>query len=165
MNDPEPPGSSHFRLILQTLAREIVVGIEDVDAILRRKGITNIQYEKIRKNPFYTRIFNEYSLAWNAADNADARAKLQAAYLVEQALPGYFVRVTDKLEPLPAITEAMKFLARVAGIGERRAESGPEGGRFLISINLGQGRMIEHEVKTIEATPNEDPTHGTAPSK
>lgn len=162
LNDPEAPGNSRFRLMLQTLAREIVVKLEDIDAILTRKGITNIQYEKILKNPYYVRIFKEYETAWNAADNAEARSRLQAAYLFEQALPGYFVRVTDRTEPLPAVTEAMKLLARVAGIGEARSANAGDGGKFVISINLGGGHKIEHEVtKTIDITPQHaEKSHG-----
>lgn len=156
LNYPEDPGQSRFRLMLAALAREIVMGLETVDVILARKGITNVQYEKILKNPYYSKIFAEGTDAWNSAANAEQRTKIQAAFLLEQAMPGYFVRVTSTLEPLPAVTEGMKFLARVAGVGE--AKSGPEGGKFVISINLGGGHKIEHEVKTIEATPNEPET-------
>lgn len=162
-NFPEDAGQSRFRLMLASLAREMVMELEAPAAILLRKQITNIQYERIQKNPYYVKIFTEASEAWNAASNAEQRTRIQAAFLLEQALPGYFVRITEKTEPLSSVTEGMKFLARTAGIGEARV--GSEGGKFVISINLGNGqKLLEHEVKTIDQPPMET-TNGNSQTK
>lgn len=160
LNYPEDAGQSRFRLMLAALAREVVMQLETVDVILARKGITQAQYDKILKNPYYSVLLAEATEAWKSAGNTEQRTKIQAAFLLEQAMPGYFVRITDNTEQLNAVNEGMKFLARVAGVGE--AKAGPDGGKFIISINLGQGKLIEHEVKTIEATPNEpENPHGS----
>lgn len=162
-NYPEDANQSRWRLMLAALAREIVMELEEVSVILTRKGLTEAQFEKVKRNPYYNTIFTEASDAWKAASNAEQRTKIQAAFLLEQALPGYFTRITDKSEPLPAVTEGMKLLARVAGVGETKA--GADGGKFVISINLGQGKTIEHEVKTIEATPEPETSHGQPSTK
>lgn len=159
-----PPEDARLRLMLAGLAREIVMGLEDVPSILQRKGLSSQQYEKILKNPYYNKILAEATEAWTSATNAAERTRITALFLIEQAMPNYYVRITDKTEPLPAVTEGMKFLARTAGIAEVKAGI-QEGGKFVISINLGHGKLIEHEVKTIDNDPQPQPeekTNGTA---
>lgn len=159
---PAPPledeGQARFRGILNVLAREVAMGLEDIDAILVRKQITKTQYEKIVKNPYYARVLEAETDAWQSGLNAEQRLKIQSAFLIENALPAYYLRIIDKNEPLPAVNEGMKTLAKFAGIGDRQGTA-PEGGKFVISINLGAGKLIEHEVKTIEATPNKETPH------
>lgn len=158
---PKPPledeGQARFRGLLISLAREIAMELEGTDAILVRKGISKDQYEKIVKNPFYARVLEAETDAWRSGLNAEQRLKIQSAFLIENALPSYYLRITDKAEPLSGVNEGMKTLAKFAGIGDRQGAA-PEGGKFVISINLGAGKLIEHEVKTIEATPTKEIT-------
>lgn len=151
-------GALHRRELIK-LATEVACNHEDLDVILQRKGITKDQYEKILKNPFYARVLQGTLEDWNSPLNAERRTQLQAALLLEHTLVPLWGRINDRNEPLPACIEGVKVLAKVAGMGERARDTGE---KFTISIDLGGGKAINHEITTIEAsavTPEGEPTH------
>lgn len=150
MGAPPPDMSDKKRQAITELAAQIAMGIEELPTILQRKQITNDQYEKIANNPFFLRVLQSYREAWLSATNAERRLALSSAAVIEHFLPKYVGRLHDPNEPLPAVNEGMKVLMKMASIGERGAQA-PAGEKFTISINLGGGKELTHEV--IEATP------------
>lgn len=149
------------RGVMNQLAVEVAQDLEDLPVILARHKISQQQYdEKVFRNPYFQRALTAALEEWHAPHNAKRRFEIQCASLAEKALPVYFARATDPGEPLSAVNEAMKNLMRGAGIGER-AGGTANGERFTISINLGEGKEINHEVKTIDITPTGGETHDT----
>lgn len=149
MGAPTPDENDKKRQALTELAAQIAMDVEELPTILRRKQITNTQYEKIAKNPFFQRVVQSYREAWLGATNVERRLALSSAAIIEHFLPKYVGRLHDPNEPLPAVNEGMKVLMKMASIGERGAQA-PAGEKFTISINLGSDKQITHEV--IEAT-------------
>lgn len=151
-----PDMSDRKRQAITELAAQIAMDMEELPTILARKQITNDQYEKIAKNPFFQRVLQAYREAWLSATNAERRLALSSAAVIEHFLPKYVSRLHDPNEPLPAVNEGMKVLMKMASIGERGAQA-PAGEKFTISINLGTDKTITHEVIEAVALPPEDP--------
>lgn len=152
-NDPTLPDSrANLRTAMVLLAREIAMELEEIPVILKRKQITEEQYEKISKNPFYARVLAAETEAWGNALNTEQRVRIQAAFMLEQSLPSYWVRLQDRNESLSSINEGVKTVAKLAGIGDR-SPAFNEGQKFLININLGYGTEIKREVVPGEAQP------------
>lgn len=148
---------AEMRNVLILLAREIATELDQLETILARKGITNSQYEKISKNPFYKRTLAAAVEEWNSPQNAENRARQQSAWGHEQALAGYIVRATDPREPLQHVNTAMANLAKWGGIGERLPDA-KASDKFIISINIGNGKDIVHEaIIEHKGTPNDEP--------
>lgn len=160
--NPDP--TQRARLALTALAKEIATNFEELDAILRRKGISNDTWAKIEKNPFFVHTLAVETEAWKAPQNAARRIQLQALFTIEQSQHVLAVRLADPNENLTAVNETMKVLMKQAGIGENGGQAGT-GEKFVISINLGDGKPIHHEVtQMIDVSPTGDIDNGTATS-
>lgn len=146
--------NSKFREMLDMLAREVAVAFEATDVICQRKGITPTQYEKIEKNPYYIRVLAAFKEEWGGALNTEKRLQLKALFLLEHTLTPWWGRMQNKQEPLAAVNEGVKTLAKLAGVGERSREDAA-GEKFMININLGGGTKITREVNVVESIPVE----------
>jgi hypothetical protein len=149
------------RDMLRLLARHIASEIESVDAVLNRLGLTQAHYEKIINNPYYKRCLLEETREWHSPQNIEQRSRLAASFLHEQLMPNYAARLSDRNEPLPAVNEGMKNLAKWAGIGETK-NAGGTGEKFTISINIPGEKPLVREVqaKTIEHEPTQPQATG-----
>lgn len=143
-----------MRLHLTALAKEVACELGKLEEILVRRGISRSQYDDtIVKNPFYKRVLEAEIEEWNSPQNAPRRLQLQAQWMLENTLPAYHVRVNDPNEALPAVNDAIKTLMKMSGVGERGDNQQP-GQKFMININIGDGKPIHHEVTSaIEAAP------------
>jgi hypothetical protein len=149
------------RYELAALAREMAINIKPKAEVLRtfewddgnvrRVGITAEEFAEIQKLDFYKRAHDECVIEWNNLRSTADRAKLHAQTTLEELIKKIGKRTLGDKEPLPAVVEAAKFLARVGLEGDGLAAAAAE--RFTININLGRGR--EHFEKTIEHKPPE----------
>jgi len=84
---------------------------------------------------------------WHSSLNTAERVKIEAAHIIERALPVLDARISDPGEGLNAVTEAIKTTARLAGLGEKVTGDG-NSEKFVISINLsaaGEPKVITLE--------------------
>lgn len=154
-----PAVVTHDRETLLALAREVAMGIHDIEDILAKRGLSLDQYAVILKNPFFARVLEGETIAWHSAANTPERIKIEAAAMLELFLPELNSRLWDREgSTLPAIVEGGKFVAKIAGVGERVEGGGHAGERFVIQINLGGGKSVEKEVTgpVIEGVANAD---------
>lgn len=168
----EPEAEKRRALVL--LAREIARSVDLQENVLARKGITEAQYEKILKNPFYAKTLEAEIDSWNAPQNAETRNRVQAAWILENAWPAFHVRLHNPNEPLRDVTAGLLALAKIAGIGEK-GDALAAGTKFSININLGRGHEIKQIVNPFEIPPGqiegtvnpptEEPPNGDAQTK
>lgn len=129
--------------LLIRVAREIAIDFKDLETILKHHQLSPKEFDKIKKDPRFLRILEGEILAWNAATNTHERTKLKAAALVEEWLVEANARINDPGEHLSAKTELVKLLTRIAGMGvENATVNGAGGERFVVNINLGEGRNL-----------------------
>jgi len=120
------------------LAREIAMDIVPLADILKQYSISDETWSELQRNSKFRMILACEVEAWSTALNTHERVKMKSASMLEEFLPELFLRMHDREEAFPAVIEAGKMLARMAGIGNERADVGAAiGERFSININLG----------------------------
>lgn len=129
---------------LATLAREVVMDMNDLGDILKRYSISADQYKLIEKNPFYKRTFEIFLQEWSSALSTEQRIKVKAAVTLEDSLHKIGARMVKDDELLPAVVEAGKLFKSLAQIGEH-GNGGPSGEKFVINIDLGGNAKLTFE--------------------
>ena len=138
------PTVDHVTMV--KIAREIAIDHFEVETILKRYSINNETWSKVSTSPEFTRILESETAAWQSATNTHERTKLKAAAMVEEYLPEGNKRIHDPKEPLPAKTELLKVLTRIAGMGLTNSEvNGATAEKFSITINLGADKQLKFE--------------------
>lgn len=139
---PLPPGWDGDRLL--ELAREIAMNINDEAVILQNSGLTQQQYDDIKKIPFFARAVEAMRVDWESAGNTNKRLAIKAATALEATLPKLTGRLADKEESLDGVVKGATLLAKIAGIDEKKqGESGAD--KFSITINLGADEKLRIE--------------------
>lgn len=128
---------------LAKLAREMAMDIKERHVVLKDYGLNDTQYEFLEaNNEFYRAALQAACTEWHAPLSTPERIKVEAAAILEDALPGLGARMQNKAEGLPGVIEAAKLFAKVAGVGERDAAGAAPGERFTINIDLGGDQKI-----------------------
>jgi hypothetical protein len=142
------------------LAREIAIDLHDIETILKNHNLTAKDWEVIKDDPRFSSLLKSEVEAWSAAGNTHERTKLKAGAVIEEWLVEANARLYDTGETLPAKTELVKTLAKIAGMGERASTEGNTSERFSVVINLGADQLSfektrEVSPKVIDVTPVE----------
>jgi hypothetical protein len=137
---------------LTKLARERVMNAKNPEELCNIFQLTPKQFKEIEANPTYQRILEHYNIEWNSVLNTPDRVKFRSAAWVEDNLDIIGTRMVDATTPLNATVEAGKFLAKLAGIGEKR-EEGTNNERFVINIVMDDRKICID--KPIATTPKE----------
>lgn len=129
------------------LAREVARDIFPIKDILQRFQLSEAQFETVTDSKFFqVRLAEEVQL-WNASDPLTIRGRVEtkAATLVEDCLLEVYTLVHDRNQPMAAKVEALKWAARIAGMGEAGNAKGMNGeGQVKITINIG-GKSLEFD--------------------
>jgi hypothetical protein len=133
-------------ITLIKVAREIAINHYPLETILERYKIEQDQWEELRLNPRFSELLEREIAEWSGALNTFERTKLKAAAMIEEYLPEGNARIHDSKENLPAKVELLKWLAKIAGMGERDfTTANGSGERFSVTINLGADSKLEFE--------------------
>lgn len=133
-------------LTLIKVAREIAINHFPLETILEKHKITLAEWEKIKANPRFAALLDAEIADWHGATNTVERTKLKAAAIIEEFLPEGNTRIHDNSENLNAKVELLKWLARIAGMGEKDATITAGGGeRLNVTINLGADAKLEFD--------------------
>ena len=121
---------------LPVLARELAMGIYEVEDILTRYGIGWEEFERIRGMGRFQKLLETTTVEWGSTLNTKERIKVKALAGVEDGLASLFMSAKDTRETLASRVEAYKLARVLAGIGER--ETGAEAPeKFTLTINIG----------------------------
>lgn len=154
---------------LRDLANGIVRGIEEAAVVLERLGFTSQDYIELSETRAFRTMLAQAQSEWEGASNTHKRIRLKAAVNIEEALPHFFLAMTDAKEPLSSKVKAFEVVSRVAGLGNPEPGNTGAGQFFKLEINLGGGiaplvlangaenLTIEHEtlekMRVFEASP------------
>jgi hypothetical protein len=130
---------------ISRLAREIARDIKPINEILEVFRLSADEFDKISETKFFqVRLAEEIQL-WNASDplSVAKRIETKAATMVEDCLLEVYALIHDPNQPMQAKVEALKWAARMAGMGENSAKADSSGG-VKITINVG-GKALEFE--------------------
>jgi hypothetical protein len=134
------------------LAREIAMDIQPIENILQQYAISNETWAELQRNTKFNMLLSSEVEAWQTALNTHERVKMKSAAMLEEWLPDLNARMHDHEEAMPAVIEAGKMLAKIAGLGERGdVSAGNVGERFVINISMGD--RVEPVTFSKEITP------------
>ena len=143
--------------LLIKLAREIAMGIRNLDSILEHAGVGQELWTDIQANHRFRQLLQSATSEWNGVLNTHERVKLKSSAIIEEWLPEAFVRMHDRAESLGQKVELAKTISRLAGMGLDKASIEGGGEKFSLVINIGDG--VEHKVSverpTIDITPEQ----------
>lgn len=129
---------------MSRLAREVVMNMHDLHVILNRWQLTQSQYDQhIVLNPFFKRVFDQFTIEWNSASSTKQRLAIKAQIGLEETMSTLAARMGNKDEDLGKATETAKLFARIAGL-EADKNQGPSE-KVVIEINLGADEKIKFE--------------------
>jgi len=161
--------------LIARLARDVVMELKALEDILAPYCISLVQYERIKEMPFFKRVQEDFAVEWNRVSSTAERLRLISAVMLEEGLPRLGSQMVDK-EVSPAVAvETGKFFAKLAGVGEGKAE-GATGEKFVINISLGDDTKLQFtkdvtprvpttEVETILSEVSEDQKRNLEPSQ
>jgi hypothetical protein len=130
---------------LAALAREVAIDIKELPDILRLYKLTESEYKRICELPFYSKALAAATIEWQSAEGTHTRIKLEAAAIMEDAMPGLAARMKSRDEAFPAAIEAGKLFAKLAGLDTAAKTSEGASEKFVIKIDLGADRQLKFE--------------------
>jgi hypothetical protein len=134
MNTVISPSNSDLDLV--RLAREIAMDILPLEKILEQYAISDETWSQLQLNTKFRMLLGSEVESWSSALNTKERVIVKSAAMLEEWLPTLNARIHDSEEALPAVVEAGKMLAKLAGLGEKDISS-TVGERFVINISMG----------------------------
>ena len=136
MDAVSSPSNSDIDVV--RLAREIAMDIQPLNKILEQYAISNETWSELQRNSRFRMILACEAEAWSTAMNVHERVKVKSAAMLEEFLPELYARMNDREQAFPAVIEAGKMLAKMAGIGNERGDATAAiGERFVINISMG----------------------------
>lgn len=136
---------------LPILARELVMGIYEVEDVLKRYGVSWDEFDRIRELPRFQKLVEQITVEWGSTMNTRERIKFKSLAGLEDGLPDLFRAAKDSRETLASRVEAFKLARVLGGIGERDPnEIAPE--KFTLTINVGE-TVTEIGGPVIDVTP------------
>ena len=126
---------------LPVLARELAMGIYEVEDILGRYGISWGEFERIQGMARFQRLLETTTVEWGSTLNTRERIKVKALAGVEDGLAGLFMSAKDTRETLASRVEAYKLARVLAGIGEKDPNEIPQE-KFTLTINIGDEKTV-----------------------
>ena len=125
-------------IALVKLAREIAMDIQPLEVILQQHSVSEEKWAELQLSSKFRALLSSEVEAWSTALNTHERVRMKSAAMLEEWLPTLNTRMTDAEEALPAVIEAGKMLARIAGLGmPGDVTAGNVGERFVINISMG----------------------------
>ena len=120
------------------IATELAAGLSDASAVRERYGISQAQWETLKKSEVFREMLGEAVRRLRGDLNASARIQMKADIVLEDAIPAYDDIIHSKETPAQAKIDAGKLLAQLTGRTGKQNENGPvSGGGFTLNINLG----------------------------
>lgn len=140
---PGTDASVDFSLLNAHIATELATGLSDAASIRARYGITDEQWETLKKNQVFRTMLAEALQKWRGDHNASARIQLKADIVIEDAIPAYDNMIHSKDIPASERINAGKLLAQLAGRTNRSdGSTAAPGTGFTLNINIGGAEKL-----------------------
>lgn len=151
----EVPGTD-TQIDLSSLSAQIVAelaaGLADAGTVRAQYGISEAQWEVLKRNPVFRKMLAEAIVTWRGELNAGQRITKKAEIVLEDAIPVLDTIAHSPDTPAVARIEAIKQMASLAGRNAKEGASAGGGGGFMLNINIGAGKeKLVIEGKTVEA--------------
>jgi len=130
MNEEVNP---RLALDVSRIARDVSMDILGIDKILKLHGLSPAEWDALRASEDFKRTLVSMIKEWNTASNTKERVAVKSATAVEASLEWIMENLGDPDIPFIQKIEALKFVARLASLGET-GRDGHAGERVVIQI-------------------------------
>jgi hypothetical protein len=145
------------------LAREIAMGMLEIEEILENFRISREEFEVIQKDPAFNKLLISELADWQGAGNTEQRVKVKSAALIEDYLPELYARLNDRHEPLLAKGHILKIIAQLASLGQPAgAQQLQPGDKVVVQINLGADANLRYEKRLPSKVIDHEPVGANA---
>lgn len=153
--EPALSAAAKQEIDIVKLAREIAMDLRPLPSILEHHKVDQSTFEKLKRQPYFSRVLAAEVEAWQSAVNTGERVRLKSQAMMEEFLPDLYKRMIAPKEDLMKVVKGAELVAKLADLGERKDGRDP-GDKVVIHIDMGQaGKMqvakqvtpqvIEHE--------------------
>lgn len=119
------------------IALELAAGLSTPSDIRERYGITDPQWDILKKNPAFKAMLLEALQKLRGDLNAGKRITLKAEVALEDSIEMLYSMIHSETTPAAARIDGVKTLATLAGRGKEAVGSGGSGFQINIQINSG----------------------------
>lgn len=149
-----------------TICAELAAGLNDAAGIRAKYGISQLQWDKLKKSPVFRNMLAEAIQEWKGDLNAGKRITKKSEIMLEDSLPVLYEIAHDKESPRQQKLDAIKAMGVFAGRTNSRGEAngaqvGPAGATINITIETKDG---ERAGVTIDGTTSSLPHLPAVPS-
>lgn len=131
------------------IAAELAAGLTDAAGVKKTYGISDPQWEILRKNPVFRSMLKEAMEKLSGAPNAGKRITMKSEIALEDSIPVLYHIANDAQAQSVSRIDAIKTMAQLAGRNTKEGAPAGGGGGFNLVLNLGNGT----QGITIEGTP------------
>lgn len=124
-----------------TIVMELAAGLTDAAGVRERYGISEGQWEILRRAPLFRQMLKEAIERLAGDTNAGARIKLKADVLLEDNLGILDEIANDRDAQSQARIEAVKTMAQLAGRNQKDTVQGGGAGAFNLQIIIGEQQV------------------------
>lgn len=160
---PTLPEAARREINIVKLAREIAMDLRELPQILEHHCITRADFERLKRNPYFIKVLQGETEAWQSATNTGERVKLKAAAMAEEWLPELYKRIINPKEDLLKVVKGGELVVKMAGLNAEDGKNGNASDKVVITINMGADnklqvakqvtpQVIEHEPAVDPAT-------------
>lgn len=135
---PEPGADLAISATDGRLAWEIAAEIAPIPDILKRYGMTPVEFKGKLRDPMFRAAVREAKILWKSDLNAKQRIQIKAAMLVEDSLLDVFAIIKNENMPAASKLDAFEKLMKTADLAPKtgKPDGAPTSG-FKINIILG----------------------------
>lgn len=148
--------------MMRVVARNVAMGIHDLDAILLFCNVDPRDFTRWQNNPRFLKYLKAEQEAWENATNVGERTKLKAGIVIEEWLPEAYAELRERKTPLNQRVMLAQLVAKIAGMGEPKTIGmgvSDTGGGFTLNINIGNHAHVTYDnsdLKVIDQEPEVD---------
>lgn len=139
------------------IVSELAAGLSDAAACRERYGISQKQWDQLKKSPVFREMLTEAVKKFRGDLNAGVRIQMKADIVLEDAIPAYDAMIHSKEVPAQSKIDAGKLIAQLAGRNSKPGEIGAPvaGSGFTLNINLGGSEKVVIDGKNLAVSADE----------
>lgn len=139
------------------LAREIAMDLRPLDQILEHHKVSLEAFEKLKRQPYFSRVLSAEVEAWQSAVNTGERVRLKSQAMMEEFLPDLYKRMIAPKEDLLKVVKGAELVAKLADLGESKNGSNP-GDKVVIHIDMGAAGQLQVAKQVTPQVIDHEPT-------
>ena len=154
---PETEASCSLAALNAHIAAELAAGLSDAAAVRERYGISEAQWETLKRSPTFRHMLGEAVRTFRGDLNAGNRIQKKADIVLEDAIPAYDSMIHNSTIPASERVNAGKLIAQIAGrTAKTEGGGGVAGTGFVLNINLGERERLVIDGTNIPMPPEPD---------